>query len=153
MPASTSRWVDRASRAQRSPEQALSLLRAWPGGPNVANPMRFVDRDAYQKLIGNRELNALIEAAPIVPMPIANLTAIQHTINLERVAQYIQKPNMRRRGLRDPEHGGLIDLPIVVHVGGMSYLHDGHHRVTAEKLLGARLETVRYVDLDKEQVG
>jgi hypothetical protein len=139
-------------------------LRSWPGGPNVATPLRFVDRKAYEALIGNRELNALIEAAPILQVPVASLVAIQHTINAERVAQYIQKLNLRRRGMRDPVHGGLIDLPIVVHlgdaigysggvVGGTNYLHDGHHRVCAAKLLGARLETVRYVDLDQELGG
>jgi hypothetical protein len=153
MPAQTSKWLDRTSREQRTPEQALSLLRAWPGGPNVATPLRFVDRKAYEDLIGNRELNALIEAAPVRQVPVASLTAIQHTVNAQRVAQYIQNPALRRRGTRDPVHGGLIDLPIVVHLGGTSYLHDGHHHVTAYKLLGAKLVTVRYVDLDKELGG
>jgi hypothetical protein len=150
MPAATSKWLDRTSRASRTPEQALALLRSWPGGPNVATPLRFVDRKAYEELVGNRELNALIESAPVIQVPVASLVAIQHTINAERVAQYIQKTNLRRRGMRDPKHGGLVDLPIVVRLGGTSYLHDGHHRLCAAKLLGARLETVRYVDLDQE---
>lgn len=152
MPASTTRWLDRTSRATRSPQQALALLRSWPGGPNVATPLRFVDRKVYEDRIGNRELNALIDAAPVEQVPVASLVAIQHTINAERVAQYVQKINLRRRGTRDPRHGGLIDLPIVVRIGGTNYLHDGHHRVTADKLLGARLVTVRYVDLDQEGI-
>jgi hypothetical protein len=153
MPAQTSRWVDRTSRATRTPEQALSLLRSWPGGPNVATPMRFIDRKAYEDLVGNRELNGLIDAAPTVQVPIAPLVAIQHTINASRVAEYIRTPKLRRRGLRDPYHGGLIDLPIVIQLRGTRYIHDGHHRTVASKLLGARLETVRFVDLDKEGVG
>jgi hypothetical protein len=149
MGSGTARWLDRQSRESRSPESALSLLRAWPGGPNPATPFRFIDRKAYEDLIGNRELNALIEAAPVVDVPIVSLVAIQHTINAVRVAQYLEKPNMRRRGMRDPVHGGPIDLPICIHLGGVNYLHDGHHRLTADKLLGARLARCRYVDLDQ----
>lgn len=153
MPARTNRWLDRISRTSRTPEQALSLLRSWPGGPNVATPMRFIDREAYESLMGNRELNALIDAAPTVMVPLANLVAIQHTVNAERVAQYIQNPKLRRRGLRDPVHGGLIDLPIVIRLNGISYIHDGHHRTVASKLLGANYELVRFVDLDAAGVG
>lgn len=115
--------------------------------------MRFIDRDAYEKLIGNRELNALIDAAPIRMVVIANLVAIQHTINADRVAQYILNPKLRRRGLRDPYHGGLIDLPIVIRLVGTSYIHDGHHRTVASKLLGAREERGRFVDLDEALEG
>lgn len=143
------RWASTHKRA-RSPAQARALLEAMPGGPNVAVPLRFIDRKAYEATIGTRDLNALIDAAPVRDVRVDSLVGIQHTIKKARVLEYIDRPNLRRAGTRDPRHGGLVDLPIVVRKGGISYLHDGHHRTTAAKLLGEPAIKVRFVNLDRE---
>jgi ParB-like nuclease family protein len=143
------KWVDEGERAARTPEMALALLRAIPGsGETIPVPLRFIDRAGYQKVIGNREMNARIDAAPIHTVPLDSLVAIQHTVLRKQVEHYIETDGRVRRGTKHSDHGGVVDLPIVVRCGGTSYLFDGHHRVTAHKLLGARLVRCRYVDLD-----
>jgi hypothetical protein len=145
------RWAS-TNRRVRTPAMARSLLEGMPGGPNIAVPMRFIDRASYESKVGNRQLNQLIDSAPVVERRLDQLTAIQHTVKKDRVMAYIDKPNLRRAGTRDPVHGGLVDLPIVVRMDGVDHLHDGHHRVTAAKLLGEPSIKVRFVDLDREQL-
>jgi hypothetical protein len=145
------KWVDGKERAARTPEMAISLLRAMPGaGENVPVPLRFIDREGYQKVIGNREMNARIDAAPVVDVPVDSLVAIQHTVNRKRVEEYIDNGGKVRKGTRHTEHGGVVDTPIVVRCKGISYLFDGHHRTCAQMLRGASLIKARYVDLDAQ---
>lgn len=130
---------------------ALSLLSAIPGaGAAIPVQLRFIDRAGYQAVIGNREMNARIDAAPIRSVPVASLVAIQHTVNRARVAEYIENPKLVRKGTKHDEHGGVVDLPIVVRCKGTNYLFDGHHRLTAQQMRGAREIKARYVDLDAE---
>jgi hypothetical protein len=51
-------------------------------------------------------------------------------------------------GTRAPGHGALIDLPIIVKMGGELFVHDGHHRLSAAHLRGEATARVRLVDLD-----
>lgn len=142
------KWVDRRGRATRSAEAALALLRATPGGPLIAFPYRFVDRRVYEPKFETRDLNAAIDAAPVASVPLASLHGIQHTVARARVEQYVRNPRLQRRGTRSPDHGGLVDLPIVVRYRGVNYVHDGHHRATADFYRGGRLLECRFVDLD-----
>lgn len=128
---------------------ALALLRATPGGPFIAFPYRFVDRRVYEPKFAVHHLNAAIDAAPVKDVPLASLHGIQHTVARARVAQYIENPKLARRGTRDKLHGGLVDLPIVVRFEGVNYVHDGHHRATAEFYSGGKLLECRFVDLDE----
>jgi hypothetical protein len=142
-------WADSSSRAGRSVEQAISLLRAIPGGPKISNPIRYAGQSPIQADHSNEEINALIARAPIRKVAISSLvTGQQHSVKRNRVESYIRKPNLIPEGAHSSVHGGPIDRPIVIEYLGKRWLWDGHHRVMAETLLGARLVAVRYVDLD-----
>lgn len=141
-------WMDKQSRAARTVPQALALLRSMPGGSNIGVPLRYGNKDDYESTISTRELNAKIDAAPIKSVPVSGLVAIQHTVNADRVAQHLEDFGLHGKGARHSVHGGVIDVPIVVQKNGTKYLHDGHHRTTAEILLGGRRIRARYVDLD-----
>lgn len=139
------KWVARAQ--ERSPEQAIALLRAAAPAIAGAVPWRFIGREAVHEAIGNRELNAMIAAAPIRQVQLADLVGIQHTIHAPRVEQYIRDPDMAK-GEVNPKTGTPADLPIVVHLGGFNYLWDGNHRSVAAFFLGKTQIAARYVDLD-----
>lgn len=118
-------------------------------GRRIPVPMRIVNRDIYERTLPVVDLNRLIDSAPVKDVPIASLVAIQHTVDKDRVQAYIDNPKLIRRGTKHDNHGGVVDLPIVIHFEGTNYLHDGHHRTTAQKLLGASVIECRYVDLDR----
>lgn len=130
---------------------AIELLHAKPApGGQVQVPLRFVSREGYQQAIGNQEINDRIDAAPIKEVPLDSLVAIQHTVNVKRVEEYIRNPKLVRKGTLHSEHGGVVDKPIVVKCKGTNYLFDGHHRTSAQKFLGARSVRARFVDLDAQ---
>lgn len=130
----------------RSPQQALSLLRAGPG-PRQAVPIRYVGPEFVKRAWSEPEIQARIKAAPIRVVPIAWMVAGQHTVKAGRVESYIKKPGLIPPGARAPG-GWPIDLPICIKFEGQHLCWDGHHRLTAEMLLGAEKIRVRYVDLD-----
>lgn len=141
------KWA--AKQGERSPEQAISLLRSYAvGSDTAAVPLPFVDRGFYEQTIGNRELNEKIRQAPIVDIPISCLTAIQHTVRASRVEQYIRDPKLTKAGSMNPKSRTPIDVPVVVKLGGKCFLHDGNHRTVARVLLGCRSIKGRMVDLD-----
>ena len=88
--------------------------------------------------------------APIALVRLDQLTAIQGSINRERLGQHLANPKLNAEGTRAPGHGMLIDRPVVVKVGGTFYIHDGHHRLTAQALRGLSTAKVRLIDLDAE---
>jgi hypothetical protein len=143
-------WADSSLKAARSTEQAISLLRAIPGGPKIAVTHRVEDGNAkIRALFTEEQLAALIKKAPIRAVAIASLLGSQRTVNRGRVESYLKKPNLMPPGARG-EHGGLIDLPIIMQLEGKRFTWDGNHRAVAATLSGARLLRVRYVDLDEE---
>ena len=150
------KWADRRGKlSTRTVAQAVELLRAHPGGLWVGVPFRFLDREKiYAEMRAafgdgfHGVINDCIDTAPVVDVPIVGLRAIQHTIDRDRVEQYIRTPKLIRRGTRSPTHGGLVDLPIVVVWHGEDALYDGHHRATAEFYRGARTFEARKADLD-----
>jgi ParB-like chromosome segregation protein Spo0J len=66
------------------------------------------------------------------------------------VLTFIDRPDSIPPGMQDPKHGGVVDTPIVIHQDGKNYLHDGHHRVTAARLMGDKDIQARYVDFDQK---
>jgi hypothetical protein len=143
-------WADSNLRAARSTEQAISLLRAIPGGPKISNPIRYAGPSPIQQQFSNEDLNSRIANAPIRKVAISSLvTGQQHTVVRGRVESYIKKPHLIPEGAHHKHHGGPIDLPIVMLFDGKRWLWDGHHRVMAETLLGARMIRARVVDLEK----
>lgn len=115
----------------------------------VAHPFDYDNGDAYKKTHTNVEINAAIDRAPIASIPLAGLLGTQHSVKPPQVRKYIEDPDRVPLGTRDPEHGGLIDYPIVVQQDGKRFIHDGHHRLTAAVLMGEKAAKVRFVDFDK----
>lgn len=156
-----SRFADkRGAGSSRTVAQAVELLRAQPGGAWVGIPYRFLDRDEiyrqFEEAFGrdfHAIINYAIDNAPIRSVPIAQIRSIQHTVNRDRVEQYIRNPKMIRRGQRSSEHGGVIDLPVVVIWKGENILYDGNHRTTADMFRGAKTIEARFVDLDEILAG
>jgi hypothetical protein len=143
-------WADSSLRASRSVEQAISLLRAIPGGPRISNPIRYAGASPIQGAFSNEEINRRIAAAPVRKVAIQSLvTGQQHTVSRGRVESYIRKPDLIPKGAHHPDHGGPIDYPIVIRFQGKRWAWDGHHRIMAATLSGARLIKARYVDLDE----
>lgn len=111
-------------------------------------PFPYADKAAYKDKFSNQEINHAIQSAPTRKVPLSKLHAIQHSVKPDRVKEYIDHPDAVPEGQKHPTARTPTDLPIVVHSGGADYIHDGHHRATAELLMGARSIEARYVDLD-----
>jgi hypothetical protein len=143
-------WMDAKARAARTVPQALALLNSIPGGPNIQVPLRY-DGELKAKIDAAYPtgiLNALIDKAPIRSVPIDSLvTVTQHTVNRDRVAQHLKNFGLVGKGQRHEDHGGIVDVPIVIAFQGQHALWDGNHRTMAETLLGGRRIKARYVDL------
>ena len=146
----------RGRNAQRTPAQAIELLRAQPGGEWIGHPFPYVEREGVYaeiaKLVSGELvhplINSAIDSAPIRDVPIAKIKSIQHTVSRARVEQYIRDPKMMRRGYKHPDHGGVVDLPIVLLWHGEHVLFDGNHRTAAQMFQGYKLIQCRFVDLD-----
>lgn len=148
---SLGRWAERVAKADVR-AQAQDELRDLPTsdrGYGTEVPFPYAEREAYKQGLSNRGVREAIESAPITRIPIQNLNAIQRTIRARTVREYIEDPDLVPEGTRHARHKGLVDLPIVVQRGGIRYIHDGHHRLTAAKLRGEDAATVRLVDLDE----
>lgn len=117
-----------------------------PGSVQV--PFPVTARSEYLKKIKGAGVWKRSEDAPIRKVPLSSLNAIQRGVNVERLHAHLEDPHLIPKGTRAPGHGGLIDYPLVVHVDGKNFAHDGHHRLTGSWLRGQKDATVRYVDLD-----
>lgn len=132
-------------------DEAIKRLDALPlssTGHGSAVPWPVVDKKIYKDHFSNIELNQAIENAPVRVIPLKDLHAIQHSVKPRQVANYIKHPNQIPQGQRHPEHGGLVDIPIVMQYKNRRYIHDGHHRLTAAHLMGERHHVARLVNLD-----
>jgi hypothetical protein len=145
-------WSERRSGLDRR-EVATARLARMPTSVTkhgVDHGMPYADKNAYKGKHSNREINGRIDQAPVRRVPLDGLHAIQHSVRPGRVLTFINDPGAVRPGTHDPEHGGIVDHPIVIHQDGVNYLHDGHHRVTAARLLGDKDIEARYVDFDQK---
>ena len=143
-------WADK--RAMR--DRALVELGRLPDsetGHGAAVPFPFVDRGTYHQGLGNKEINRAIREAPVAEVPLDGLKAIQHSVKKDRVAQYIENPHIMKPGELNPESKTPIDYPVVMERDGVRYIHDGHHRLTAEKLQGKQVGKVRLVKLPDQK--
>lgn len=112
-----------------------------------AVPFPYLDKDRLN-VFSHQEINAAIEKAPIKTVYFKDLHANQHSVRPERVNQYIEHPNMVPAGRRSAEHGGKVDVPIVVKYKGLQTCWDGHHRATALWAKGKTSMPARFTDLD-----
>lgn len=112
-------------------------------------PFPTVGRETYLSKIKGAGIFKRAEDAPVERVPLKELNGIQQTVNSERLAGYVENPKVKA-GTRAPGHGGLIDKPVVVRVGGKLYIHDGHHRAAAAKIRGDIDISSRVVDLDAD---
>jgi hypothetical protein len=144
---SISRWI--AVHGGRAGQASASLDAAGRDARGRAPvPFTFADKGAYKSRFVNEVINGAIEAAPVVDVPLEGLRAIQHTVDPGHVRAYAEDPGRVAPGTRHDRHGGLVDHPVVLRLGGVSYLHDGHHRATAALLTGRSTIAARLVDLD-----
>jgi hypothetical protein len=138
----------------RDPKVGKAKLRAvaMPESPTKHGklvPFPYKDaKQTYLKDFSNKEINSAIESAPIRRVPLKGIHAIQHSVKAGCIEDYLSHPNIVPPGQRHPEHRGKVDKPIVVQYKGVRYLHDGHHRLTADHLLGKTHADVRFADLD-----
>lgn len=141
----------RAWAVSRSDPSAARTVGLEPGRlPGTAVvPFPKVEHEEYRKMIRGAGIPKRVETAPVEDVPLASLTSAQRTVNLERLEQHLEDPRLARRGSRAPSTGMLRDKPVVVRIGGRSYIHDGNHRSTAALLRGERTIRARVVDLDE----
>jgi len=121
-------------------------------GKGKAVPFPYLDRSTYKEHFTNRQINQAIEDAPIESVSLDRLHAIQHSVQADKVKRYIADPDSVPKGARDPRHQGPVDVPIVVEYEKKVFIHDGHHRTTAAKLMGKKTVKARFVDLDALKV-
>lgn len=146
-----SRWAARRSAEDRriAAKAQLARLPTSLTRHGVAHGFPVVNKNVYKSKHSNREINDAIDAAPVKPVPLDQIHAIQYSVKPARVVTFIDRPDAVPPGTTDPKHEGIVDAPIVIKQDGKMYLHDGHHRATAAKLLGDRDIKARLVDFDK----
>ncbi len=130
---------------QQSALDELAASRPIPGRAwLIPTGLRRASKHDY----GNRVTQSMRERASVRDVPIANLHAIQSGVSSAKLRGLIHHPEVFDR----PGHktaGGLDDdLPIVVDYRGKIYLHDGHHRVVAQRMLGRDVVKARVVKID-----
>lgn len=135
-PVRTPETIARAiAAAQRLPYERKGMVR---------QPFPVTDgKRAYGGRVSKEE--AL--EAPIEDVPLRRLEGVQRGVSLRRLEQHVRSANVTEPGYRTP--GGYPkDLPIVVKVGDRMIVHDGHHRLTAAKLLGGTEARARVVTMN-----
>jgi len=132
-----------------------ALRAAEPGGtPGIIRvPLPVASRAEYVQQVKGKGVFKRAEKTKPTDVPIEGLNAIQRTLNVERLSKYADDPDAVEKGTRASGHGGLVDKPVIVQVGGKRYIHDGHHRIAARKMSGATSVQARIVDLDNDTAG
>lgn len=145
-------WSSRRASEEKRIAAAAKLARLKPSvtGHGVDHGFPYADKVAYKSKHSNEEINGRIDQASVKAVPIASIHAIQHSVKPGRVLTFINDPGAVAPGTHDPKHHGIVDHPIVIHQDGANYLHDGHHRATAAKLMGDKTIQARYVDFDQK---
>jgi hypothetical protein len=141
-------WAHAKDPALEMAERKVHSLPLSKTGHGVKVPFPYAARAAYKTDFSNQEINQAIEDAPVKLIRIAGLHAIQHSVKVDRVLEYIKHHELLLKGTRSPLHKGLVDLPIVIQYQGIRFIHDGHHRTTAAWALGEDNVEARYVNLD-----
>jgi hypothetical protein len=111
-------------------------------------PLPKVAHEDYKALIKGAGIPGRVEDAPTQKVAIAGLTAIQNTVNAERLEGYLENPHLTPVGARGVHTGMKKDLPVIVKKAGKSFIHDGHHRIVAAALRGEKAIKARVVNLE-----
>jgi hypothetical protein len=101
---------------------------------------------------GNEVTEQQREASTVQQVPIKGLHAVQSGVSPDRLRKFIQHPDLIDEPGRTNKGGYLTDVPIVVEANGKRYLHDGHHRTVAEKLMGKTTVPARVVKFTPAQL-
>jgi hypothetical protein len=137
-----------AAQEHAPPAERLALLPPDDFEGSVKHPFRTIDRDSYLEAIQGVGVAKLSRTAPVALVNLSDLIGIQGTVSRERVGHHLTDPQLYAPGARAPGHGMLVDRPVVVRKNGQLFIHDGHHRLTAQSLRGLSTAKVRFVDLD-----
>lgn len=144
-------WAHASETAEKRASWRLKSLLKGERDGTVRHPFPVTNREDYIAQIKGRGIPKRVDEAPIKSVPLSELHGIQKTVNVERLSQHLEDENLVPEGQRSPHAGMLVDLPVVVKLGGKDYLHDGHHRATAAWVRGERAIGARVVDLDNAQ--
>lgn len=144
---SAGNWAEQRE-AKHSALKKLSKMKESITKHGLAVPFPVDRSKPYKNGRSNRQINRAIWDAPIVELPLAGLIAIQHSVKGPRVEQYIRDPSLSEYGAKHDAAHTPVDHPIVIQEHGKRYIHDGHHRITAEKLRGKTEGMVRFVNFD-----
>ena len=131
-------------------EVRARTLEPGPYDGTAKHPFPVADRETYLAAVKAKGVARLSLKAPVGRIQLSAIKGIQGTINQERLSQHLKDPRLVPDGARAPGHGALVDLPIVVKLGGEYFVHDGHYRLTAAHLRGEQDARVRLVDLDAQ---
>lgn len=141
-------WAQAVDTGVSRAKLLADMLPPSETGHGSAVPFPFLDRKGYQAGRTNKEINAAIHEAPKTIVPLEGLHAIQHSVKPEKLRYHLEHP--RASGVFHPDAGTPVDLPVIIQANGIKYIHDGHHRLTVDKLRGMKSARVRLVDFDKE---
>lgn len=86
--------------------------------------------------------------ATVEKVPLAELRAVQGSVSRKGLVGYLLRDGKAEAG-REDASGYPRDLPIVVEERGRYYVHDGHHRVVANRLLGKAEVEARVVRIKR----
>ncbi len=140
------KWAQNEDPMKDVAKRRLDLLPDSVTNHGLRVPLPFTDRVYYKQDFTDAQINNAIRQAPIKTVPIKGLRAIQHSVQRDRVRQYIDNPNLAEGKRSDADTPA--DFPVVIQYRGDRYIHDGHHRIVADKLQGIKSAAVRLVKLD-----
>ena len=139
---------NRRVAARADEQRALRLLEGHSENERVPVPFPVAMRQrTYARPV--EPFVEAMKAAEEGTVRLRDLVATQRTVNVGKLRTFIGRPDIVPEG-KQGAIGQKVDLPIVVKYGGESYVHDGHHRLTAQKLRGKDTARAYVVDLDRE---
>ena len=157
MPGDLKNWADSKDpkKQKTSPLEAHVKLAQLPDSETrkgKAVPFPFRDRSYYKGIYSNKDINHRIELAPVVEIPLKDLTSAQHSVKERLVSYYIDFPDAKT-GSVHPKSGTPTDVPVVMQKDGIRTLWDGNHRTTAAWCRGDKAIPARFVNLDQPSPG
>lgn len=144
-------WTRRHDPNVVKAKETLKHLPLSETGHGAEVPFPFIDRMFIKSRFDNRTINRAIKHAPVVSIPLDGLLSIQHSVKVPHVEHYLDHPDSRSKGHKNPKTGTPDDLPIVIQLDGKRAVWDGNHRLTSLVLLGKKKGEVRFVNLDELQ--
>jgi HK97 family phage portal protein len=155
--ASLPAMLARSAKPTRDADAALQILERLPDAaagkiavqlPVAANPPYTVTEDDLRDL-------------PTQTVKIQDLTATQPYVFRAHVAHFIRNPKAddEQKEADDHQSGNVVladipgDKPYVIRAADKEYLYDGHHRITANQLLGVTKVEAYYYEAPKGKDG